>query len=82
MVNKRGHLLLGELLLAERVDLVSADSFIEGFSDPQVQACEHLSHRLSLAVEQDRHSLSAIMSNRHAADRAHIADSDLAILQN
>jgi hypothetical protein len=34
--DERGHLLLGEVLLAERVDLVSADAFIEGFSDRQV----------------------------------------------
>ena len=34
--NERGHLLLGEELLSERVDLVCADAFIEGFSDRQV----------------------------------------------
>src|SRR5215472_9356833 len=54
----RGYLFLGEVLLAERVDLVSADAFVKGFRDRQVQASEQLSHRLFLPAKQHGQSLT------------------------
>src|SRR5262249_41006805 len=73
------YLLLGDVSLTDRVDLVNAYAFSEGFSDRHIEACEQLSHRLFLGAKQHGHSLPAIMSNRHTTDRPHIADRDVAI---
>jgi hypothetical protein len=74
-------LFFGEVLLTERVDFVSADTFIEGFRDRQVQAGEQLGHSLFFPAEQHRHSLTAIMSHRHTTNWAYVADGDLAMFQ-
>jgi len=73
-------LLFGEVLLADRVDFIGAGAFRKRFGDRQVEASEQLSHSLSFTAKQHAHSLAAIMGNRHAPDRAHVAQGDLATL--
>jgi len=67
-------------LLADWVDFVGADALSEGFGDRIVEASEQLSHRFSLTSKQHGHSLTTVVGDRHAPDRAHIAESDLAML--
>ena len=74
-------LFLGEVLLADRVDLVGTDALSEGFGDGHVEASEQLSYRFSLTSKQHGHSLTAVVGNRHAPDRAHVAEGDLAMLR-
>jgi hypothetical protein len=53
---------------------------VNALGDRQVEASEQLSHSLSFTAKQHAHSLAAVMGNRHAPDRAHIAQGDLATL--
>jgi hypothetical protein len=69
----------GEVLLADGVDFVGAGAFSKRFGDRQVEASEQLSHSLSFTAKQHGHSLTAVMGNRHAPDRAHVAEGDLAM---
>ena len=59
-------LFFGEVLLADRVDLVGADALSEGFGNRPVEASEQLSHRFSLASKQHGHSLTTVVGDRHA----------------
>jgi hypothetical protein len=73
-------LFFGEVLLAYGVDLVGADTLSERFGDREVEASEQLSHRFSVTSKQHGHSLTTIVGNRHAPNRAHVAEGDLATL--
>jgi len=68
-------------LLADGVDFVGAGAFRKRFGDRQVEASEQLSHSFSFTEKQHGYSLTTVMGNRHAPDRAHVAEGDLAMLQ-
>jgi hypothetical protein len=51
-----------------------------GFVDRQVETREQLSYILPITANKHRHSLMAVMGDRHAPGGANYADGDLAML--